>query len=503
MRKLTFIIIISVMLLAIPINSAYASALFTIGSTQYTADNQIIQMDVAPYIEDNRTFLPLRFVANALGIADSNIFYDPTSQKVTIIKGSSVVQLTIGSTIMLANGAPIMMDVAPEIEAGRTCLPIAWIAQALGTNITWDATTQTITLGDNSSSQQTTPSTTAATSITVQPNTISMVAGGTQQLTVAATMADGSTADVTNAASYSSSDTSVAVISSNGLVACVAQGTATITVACSGQTSNVFVTVSASAAQPTSSVSPFQPTSAVVPSLQYDNIQTVSKNFEWQYNGTDYAWQVEVPSDLLTWDRQVNSITQQFYSSNGLGQDQILNSASNIKDLILANSAYRNSNYVSFTNETANSQWVGYLAKDLDASAQSAGYDYFHEADFILSFIGSAIPYVVTSEAELPAQTLVDSGDCKDKSILYASILKSLGYGVVLLSYPDVSGNTGHIAVGVAFDDGQLPQGNSLSYYLRNGTKYYYAETTEPNWTIGDNNGSIVQNRSAYVYVVN
>jgi hypothetical protein len=264
------------------------------------------------------------------------------------------------------------------------------------------------------------------------------------------------------------------------------------------------VTVNASAAQQSSSVDTTQPTSAVVPSLQYDDTQTVSKNFEWQYDGTNYTWNVEVPSNLIDWDRQVNNLIQQFYSSNGLEQKLILNSEpDNIQDFILANSAYGNSSYVPFTNETANSQWVGYLAKDLDTSVQSAGYDYYHEANFILSFIGSAIPYVTTAQAELPAQTLVDSGDCKDKSILYASILKSLGYGVVLLNYPDVTGDTGHEAVGVAFEDSQLPQDNSLSYYLYNGTKYYFAETTAPNWTIGDNNGDIVQNRSADVYLVN
>ena len=57
-----------------------------------------------------------------------------------------VVQLTIGSTTMLLNGAPITMDTAPEITSGRTCLPVAWVAKALGANIQWDATTQTVTI---------------------------------------------------------------------------------------------------------------------------------------------------------------------------------------------------------------------------------------------------------------------------------------------------------------------------------------------------------------------
>ena len=88
----------------------------------------------------------MRYVANALGVQDSNILYDPASQKVTVIRGNTTVQFTIGSTAMLINGAGFTMDAAPEINAGRTCLPVAWLAQALSANIAWDATAQTVTI---------------------------------------------------------------------------------------------------------------------------------------------------------------------------------------------------------------------------------------------------------------------------------------------------------------------------------------------------------------------
>jgi hypothetical protein len=125
------------------------TSVFTIGSTSYTLNGTSVSIDVAPYIKDSRTFLPLRYVANALGVADSNIMFDAASQKVTIIKGSLVAQFTIGSTTMLLNGAAITMDTAPEITSGRTCLPIAWVAEALNASIKWDATAQTVTITSN------------------------------------------------------------------------------------------------------------------------------------------------------------------------------------------------------------------------------------------------------------------------------------------------------------------------------------------------------------------
>lgn len=120
---------------------------FSIGQASYTVNGTSVSTDVAPYIKDSRTFVPLRAVANALGVPDSGIIWDPTSDKVTIIKGSLVAQFTIGSDIMLLNGATITMDTAPEITDGRTCLPIAWAAQALGVTYTWDGTAQTVTFG--------------------------------------------------------------------------------------------------------------------------------------------------------------------------------------------------------------------------------------------------------------------------------------------------------------------------------------------------------------------
>ena len=89
---------------AAPNGQASGSAVFTIGQTSYTVNGAVYNMDATPYIKDGRTFLPLRYIANAAGIADSNITWDPATQTVTISKGERLVQVTIGSTTMLING---------------------------------------------------------------------------------------------------------------------------------------------------------------------------------------------------------------------------------------------------------------------------------------------------------------------------------------------------------------------------------------------------------------
>jgi hypothetical protein len=121
-------------------------AVFKIGAGSFTVNGTVYKADVAPYIKDGRVFLPLRYIANAAGITNSAIMWDPVSQTVTIGKGCITVQLTIGSTTMLINGKPVVMDAAPEIADGRTCLPVAWVAKALGAKIQWEATSQTVTI---------------------------------------------------------------------------------------------------------------------------------------------------------------------------------------------------------------------------------------------------------------------------------------------------------------------------------------------------------------------
>jgi len=123
--------------------SSAGSASFVVGSTTYVKNGVEYTMDVAPYISGDRTFMPVRYVANSLGISDSNILWDATAKTVTLIKGDKVVQLKIGSKSMLINGATITMDVAPEIKSDRTMLPLRFIANAFGATVTWDAATQT------------------------------------------------------------------------------------------------------------------------------------------------------------------------------------------------------------------------------------------------------------------------------------------------------------------------------------------------------------------------
>jgi trimeric autotransporter adhesin len=83
----------------------------------------------------------------------------------------------------------------------------------------------------------------ALSSVTVAPSTPSIAIGKTQQVTATASFDNGSTDNITDSASWTSSDVSIATVSSTGLVTGVAQGSATISATLDGISGSTSVNI--------------------------------------------------------------------------------------------------------------------------------------------------------------------------------------------------------------------------------------------------------------------
>lgn len=130
---------------------------FIIGNYNATIHGATVTMDIAPYIKDTHTFIPIRYIACALGIDNSNIIWDGASNTVTLLKDSKVVQLRIGNKTLLINGAVVTMDAAPETASNHTMLPANYVAQAFGATVTWLPESQTVTISDTQPSHPSPP----------------------------------------------------------------------------------------------------------------------------------------------------------------------------------------------------------------------------------------------------------------------------------------------------------------------------------------------------------
>ncbi|WP_347353525.1 copper amine oxidase N-terminal domain-containing protein [Acetoanaerobium noterae] len=128
-----------------------ATTTFKMDSTTYTmiinGQPQEMTMDVAPFIQDNRAMLPIRYVADAIG---AKVNYDPQSRVATFTKDATVAALYLDSNILYVNGTPVTMDTKPVISNGRAMVPVIYVAQAFGfqygTDLVYDAATRSVTI---------------------------------------------------------------------------------------------------------------------------------------------------------------------------------------------------------------------------------------------------------------------------------------------------------------------------------------------------------------------
>lgn len=105
------------------------------------------QMDAPAYVNGGRVMLPLRYVAEALGL---QVSWVPETKTVIIWDLTQRVEIPVKSNRIIVNGITYTSDVKPEIKNERTMLPIANIARALGlidgSDIVWDQYNKQVTL---------------------------------------------------------------------------------------------------------------------------------------------------------------------------------------------------------------------------------------------------------------------------------------------------------------------------------------------------------------------
>ncbi len=105
----------------------------TIGLQTIEAGTTTKTIDTAPFIQDGRTFVPLRALAEAFG---ADVQYHESNQEITIKDGENTIIMRLGDKNYSVNGESKTMDLAPYAStAGRTIVPVRFAAQGLGYDI--------------------------------------------------------------------------------------------------------------------------------------------------------------------------------------------------------------------------------------------------------------------------------------------------------------------------------------------------------------------------------
>ncbi|WP_273225555.1 copper amine oxidase N-terminal domain-containing protein [Geosporobacter ferrireducens] len=99
--------------------------------------------DQDPIIIDGRTLVPMRKIFETLG---ATIDWDGTTSTVTAVKEDIKIVIKIGADTAKVNGKDIILDVPAQILNGRTMVPLRFVSEAMGAEVSWEGSTRTVVI---------------------------------------------------------------------------------------------------------------------------------------------------------------------------------------------------------------------------------------------------------------------------------------------------------------------------------------------------------------------
>jgi len=182
---------------------------------------------------------------------------------------------------------------------------------------------------------------------------------------------------------------------------------------------------------------------------------TISRHYEWSYLGIARSCDLFVPASLY-----------QEYRSRLRGP-------------------WIQRDYDEYVLDPLDDSLLQTLANSI---ASTSGSDYSSVAECALAFVQATITYALDpglfEYPRYPVETLVDLvGDCEDTAILYASLVRTLGQGALIVAVDtDRDGTADHMVTFVPVDQAyadavSCPNGCAGSFWNYGGSLYALAET--------------------------
>lgn len=116
-----------------------------IGKAEAYVNGTKTTLDQPPEIINSRTMVPIRFVSENM---NATVDWNATTREVTIKLLNNTAILGIDKATAQANGYPVTLDSPATIvkATGRTIVPIRFVSDTLGADVTWNATERSVTI---------------------------------------------------------------------------------------------------------------------------------------------------------------------------------------------------------------------------------------------------------------------------------------------------------------------------------------------------------------------
>lgn len=110
---------------------------------QVYVNQERLQFDTDPVIENGTTLVPFRTIFEKLGL---EVTWDDHNRTIQGKKGTLGIQLQLGNSTVYVNEEPKTIATPPQIINNRTFVPLRFIGEFSGASVEWDADSRTISI---------------------------------------------------------------------------------------------------------------------------------------------------------------------------------------------------------------------------------------------------------------------------------------------------------------------------------------------------------------------
>ncbi len=134
-----------------------------------------LMLNTPPMLMGGTTMVPLRSIFESLG---ARVHWNDAMRTITATKNDTTVQLGIGDRRATVNGQDVMLDTPARIVNGTTMVPLRFISEALGAEVRWDESAQSVSISTDIPSKQTAQASSSTDTSYREPDELSSVYQG-------------------------------------------------------------------------------------------------------------------------------------------------------------------------------------------------------------------------------------------------------------------------------------------------------------------------------------